>query len=550
MILSKTHLSHSISSVFSRGHYEKERSLSTAIPLQENDDGHSLLDHEDNLFQALMKDPEIVCDEIVLSESCTRQPTSGMMGSESSLRNITLSSYKKYEECRKCWNRAIDKYPSLILYCSSQLHVISCIQWIRRNVVKTTLPTQYPIRIRSGSHSYEGFSTDNKAIVIDVSRMKNISLNEKESTVTIEAGVQNAELNKALHEAGGQHVFPGGACPTVGVVGYSLGGGWSFASRAFGLGCDNIVGLEIVDFNGHVLKVNEKENADLFWACRGAGAGNFGIVTSMTLRIHQVKQPMASLIMMNYSHCCPVKMASMVNSWQDTMNHAPSRFNGKINIYHCDKDGIGFSMIAMLLGEKQEAVNCLQDFLSKCPDEPGWDIGGQSSCVATVKYMPIHEVFKAIGDIHPDYEIFKSSGRFAMRDFTLEEIENFIKIVQNKPQGSIYAAISLYGLGGAIRETPKEHTAFAYRDAKAIIGIQTQWNDSSTHAKENSKWVVEMMKSRIIPLTCGSFINFPLLELENYKQEYFGRDPETLKRLERIKQQYDPLRFFTFPQGL
>ncbi|KAG2370863.1 hypothetical protein C9374_013774 [Naegleria lovaniensis] len=470
---------------------------------------------DDAIFRELMTDPTLCCDEIV-SDS-----------------NLLLQH--KYEECRKSWNRAIDKYPSLILYCNSQSQVISCIQWIRRKNINIL---QHPIRIRSGSHSYEGFSTDNKAIVIDVSRIKNISLNEHQSTVTIGAG--------------GQFVFPGGACPSVGVVGYSLGGGWSFVSRAFGLGCDNIMELEMIDFNGNILQVNEHEHADLFWACRGAGNGNFGVITSMTLRVHRVvpSHPMASLIMLNYSHCCPVKMASMVNSWQDIMNQAPSRFNGKINMYHCGKDGIGFNLIAVLLGEKQEAVNCLQDFLSKCPDEPGWDTGGQSSCVATVEYMPIHEVFKAIGDIHPEYETFKSSGRFASRDFTLEEIQNFINIVQHKPQSSIYAAISLYGLGGVIHEVPKEHTAFAYRDAKSIIGIQTQWKDSKLHANENSEWVVEMMKNEIIPLTCGSFINFPLLELEDYKKEYFGSDRETLQRLERVKNKYDPLRVFTFPQSL
>ena len=129
----------------------------------------------------------------------------------------------------------------------------------------------------------------------------------------------------------------------------------------------------------------------------------------------------------------------------------------------------------------------------------------------------------------------------------MEEIQQFIEIIKEPPKGCIYTAVSLYGFGGAVRDLPLESTAFAFRNAEAIVGIQTEWEEKE-FKQINQKWLLEKFEL-IKPMTVGSFINFPLLELKDYKHEYFG-DEVRQERLKAIKEQYDPHRVFSFPQGL
>lgn len=188
---------------------------------------------------------------------------------------IVTPNDKEYEEDRQVWNRAIQKYPIAILYCTSKEDVKSALEFC---IIKN-----YDFRIRSGGHNYEGYSVGNKVIVIDVSTMKKIKIDEVKNIVTIEPGVLNSELYDYVDKRG--YPFPGGTCPTVGVAAYTLGGGWGLSSRLFGLGIDSVVEFKMVDYRGKILTANRECNKDLFWALRGAGGGNFGIVTSLTFNL-------------------------------------------------------------------------------------------------------------------------------------------------------------------------------------------------------------------------------------------------------------------------
>ena len=126
---------------------------------------------------------------------------------------IVTPNDKEYEEDRQVWNRAIQKYPIAILYCTSKEDVKSALEFC---IIKN-----YDFRIRSGGHNYEGYSVGNKLIVIDVCRMKKIKIDEVKNTVIIEPGVLNSELYDYVGKRG--YPFPGGTCPTVGVPAYTLG---------------------------------------------------------------------------------------------------------------------------------------------------------------------------------------------------------------------------------------------------------------------------------------------------------------------------------------
>ena len=187
---------------------------------------------------------------------------------------ITREDFE-YEEERKGWNRAIEKYPLVIVYCECEEDIRNAIIFAKTNSLS--------VRIRSGRHHYEGYSTGNDIVVIDVSKMNKIYIDEENSKIKIQGGVKNRELYEVTGKR--RYPFPGGGCPTVGVVGFTLGGGWGYSSRLLGLGCDRLVEVELINCNGELVICNKEENEDLFWALRGCGGGNFGIVTSMTFNL-------------------------------------------------------------------------------------------------------------------------------------------------------------------------------------------------------------------------------------------------------------------------
>ncbi|MDZ5034917.1 BBE domain-containing protein, partial [Clostridium perfringens] len=150
-------------------------------------------------------------------------------------------------------------------------------------------------------------------------------------------------------------------------------------------------------------------------------------------------------------------------------------------------------------------------------------------------YMTVLECNRWIQDSHPDYEKYKSTGRFVYKDYSANEIKAIIELVDNPAEGAVYSAVSFYGAGGAISDVNKLDTAFYYRDAKFIMGLQSVW-ENDIYEEENKEWVRTKFNT-VKELTVGSFVNFPLAELENYEKEYYG---EHMNSLRKIKIKYDP----------
>lgn len=435
---------------------------------------------------------------------------------------ITKDDFE-YEESRKCWNRAIEKYPYIINYCNNKEDISNAIKWARKNEIS--------FRIRSGCHNYEGFSTGNDLLVIDVSKINSICIDEDRGYVKLGGGVRNREIYEALGNKG--YPFPGGGCPTVGVSGLILGGGWGYSTRLFGLSCDTLIELELVNYNGEILTVNEKENEDLFWACRGAGGGNFGVVISMKFALPK-KIEMATLINGDFNNCDIDEAVELISTWQEMYKNLDKRFNGKLSIYNSKENGKGVKFTALLYGDKKEANEVLEP-LKKA----------STNLLLKMEYGTVLEANRKIQDSHPDYESYKSSGRFVYKEYSKNEIKELINLIEDRAEGAIYTAITFYGLGGAVLDFKNDKTAFNYRDAKFIMGFQSVWEEAK-YAPLNKRWFLDKF-SYIKNITKGSFINFPLLELENYKEEYFG---ENLSKLKKIKSKYDPLNIFKFPQGI
>lgn len=180
-----------------------------------------------------------------------------------------------YSEARQGFNTAIQQFPLIIVYCATKTDVSNAVIWSRRHCV--------PIRIRSGGHNYEGYSNGDCTLVIDISQMNDMRIDEGLNELIVQGGVTNKLVYEFVASKG--YPFPGGTCPTVGVSGYALGGGWGLSCRNFGLGCDSLKEIELINYEGITIKANRESHCDLFWACRGAGGGNFGVIVSMTFNL-------------------------------------------------------------------------------------------------------------------------------------------------------------------------------------------------------------------------------------------------------------------------
>ena len=433
---------------------------------------------------------------------------------------ITKESFE-YEESRLAWNRAIEKYPLVIIYCNNEEDVINAILWAKNNSIE--------IRVRSGAHSYEGYSTGNDVAVIDISKMNEIYIDENNGFARIGCGVRNREIYEALGSR--NYAFPGGGCPTVGVAGLMLGGGWGYSSRFLGLACDSLIEVEMINYEGKKLILNEQSNSDLFWACKGSGGCNFGIITSMTIKLKE-KIKMGTLIYINYPNISNEDNIKVIEVLQELYKNLDRRMNLKTAIYNSPERGRGVKLTGLFYGnsiEAREILNPLENITS--------------SIETKIEDMSILECNRWIQDSHPDYEKYKSTGRFVYRDYNYDEIKQLIEIIDDPAEGSVYTAISFYGAGGAIADVDKLDTAYYYRDAKFIMGIQSVWEENK-YADINREWVKSNFRSIEI-LTEGSFVNFPLDELDNYEKEYYGQN---IKRLKEIKKQYDPYNVFNYPQ--
>lgn len=429
----------------------------------------------------------------------------------------------EYKECIKSWNRAIVKSPLAIVYCYNEEDVINAIKWARENSKE--------IRVRSGAHSYEGYSTGDDVIVIDVSKINKIDINEEKGYVKIGGGVRNREAYEALGNIG--YAFPGGGCPTVGVPGLILGGGWGYSCRYLGLASDSLLEAKIVNYKGDKLIVNKDVNSDLFWAIMGSGGCNFGVITSMTISLNK-KADMGSLIYINYPNANNETILKVILNLQEMFKSLDRRMNLKTAIYNSSSNGQGIKLTGLFYGSAIEAKDILRPILNVSREVE-----------VHIEDRSILECNRWIQDSHPDYEKYKSTGRFVNRDYEKEEINRLIEIISNPAEGFQYTAVSLYGLGGAVADVDKLSTAYYYRDSRFIMGIQSVWEEDE-YASINKKWVRDNFKF-IQELTEGSFVNFPIDELNDYEKEYYG---ENSRKLREIKAKYDPYNIFDYPQAI
>lgn len=437
-------------------------------------------------------------------------------------KKIILPFCAAYEKARQIFNRSIQRYPFTIVYCETEEEV--------RQVVSYAAWRRQKLCVRSGGHNYEGFCIADKRVVIDTSLFKSISICETTGTVRIGSGVSNGELYDFLSRYG--YPFAGGTCPTVHAVGLTQGGGWGHSARMFGLTCDRLVEAELVDAGGNLITANEKSHPDLFWALRGGGGGNFGVITALRYRLlPQISH--VTYVDIQYSGVDENSAVHFFRIWQDWVKEKEVRFTPNSRIFHSQQEELGIFLRGFFYGTAEEAQEAVRPFLM---------VRGAK---ATFRYVTFLEATQIDGSVYPESEKFRFAGRFAYRSYSDRQIKSIIGLIKRRAQGAVYASVALYAMGGRVRELRPRKTAFYYRNANYIIGVETVW-ETWDAAPASLKW----LHSRFCflrPLTVGSYINFPYRGTNHYMRAYYG---ENAGRLMRVKGRYDPCNLFCFAQSI
>jgi FAD/FMN-containing dehydrogenase len=428
----------------------------------------------------------------------------------------------RFEQYEVAYNRRTMIEPQLRTLTKTPAAVAAMVDWVRTN--------RLPFALRSGGHSYEGLS-QSQGVVIDTRLMNGISLDVGNRTVTVGAGTSLGDLYKFIGQRG--FALPAGSCPTVGIAGHSLGGGYGLLARPFGLSCDSLLSVELVDPQARLIVCDRKQSADLFWACRGGGGGTFGAATSFRFRV----QPLRRVVVFSVSFVvAPDRAAKLFEAWQRWAPHAPDAITSILKISKLSDETIAVHCAGQSVGLMSEVRNELKALLGvEEPVRPP-DIRARS-------FLQAVDHFSGGWDYESKYS--KGKSDFILSPLGDDGIAALIDAVRRLPANEMVAICDAYG--GAIARPAPSDTAFVRR-AGALYCIQyySSWEQSSETAQRVHDARIAYNAMR--PYVSGAaYVNYCDLDLTDWAEAYWGPN---LPRLRQIKSAFDPDNVFRHAQSI
>src|SRR6266436_1585394 len=264
-----------------------------------------------------------------------------------------------YETARGIWNGMVARRPGLIARCAGVPDVQAAIRTAANSGVLTA--------VRCGGHSLAGFGTCDDGMVIDLSSMREVAVDQEARRGSLAGGCLLGSVDTATQKEG--LAFPAGVVSHTGASGLVLGGGFGWLTRLHGLSSDNVEEFTLVTANGSVIHANSKENDDLFWALRGGG-GNFGVVTEFEVRLHPVTS-----VLLGEALCTGDDIPALVRRWRDFMQESPDNLRWSLSLRLAPDAGNvpvelrgrpAVTQAAVWVGDTKKGRACLDHILSLC----------------------------------------------------------------------------------------------------------------------------------------------------------------------------------------
>jgi FAD/FMN-containing dehydrogenase len=449
-----------------------------------------------------------------------------LSGLRAGFRGTIVTPYEpSYEGARVVFNNRVRTRPAVLCQSRSTEDVVTAVRFARE--------AGLPVSVRGGGHHACGFSLVDDGLVLDMRSMRDIRVNLDDGTVTTGPGNGWRDLDQATYLTHGLAV-PGGECPTVSNAGYSLGGGFGFLSRTYGLGCDHILAAELVDADGLVRNVTEDEHPELLWALRGAGGAGFGVVTSLTYRLDPVPMTVLGGVMAWSLDDAEAALRAYRDLYTDREESRLSLYLAFVTDPYPDGDPV-LMAYGMYTGSPEGAEVHLAPLRAVGP--PVFDTFGPIS---------YYDLQQALGqEIVYGLQLKWRGGYFRDGGFGDDAFASIVDAVRRQPSGFSMLRFDLLG-GGAIGAVARDATAFVHRDAMFNISIIAQWvRDDETEA--NLRWVEELHKALAPHLSGEVYQNYADEELEDWASAYYGAN---YQRLQEVKRRYDPTDFFHCPQSI
>jgi len=425
---------------------------------------------------------------------------------------LLAPSHNDFNAARQIWNGMIDRSPALIARCASSSDVVSALKLARSE--------QLPVSVRSGGHGVAGNAICQDGLVIDLTRMKGISVDPVERDIRAGAGVLWGEFDQAAEAE--QHQLATTEVSHTGIAGLTLGGGLGYLMGKLGAACDNLLSVELVTAAGEVLTVSDQSHPDLFWAIRGAGA-NFGVVTQLRYRLHSLPGVLAGLLIHPR-----VRAAEFIDFYREFLLNTPDELYTTLAFLNTPDGTPIVGVIAVYSGPIAEGERVLAPLRQFGP--PVADL---------IRPMRYTEAQRLVDDAVPIGNRYYWKSSFAQT--VSEELAGILHRGADA-MPSPRSMILLFEMKGAIQRVPKESMAFDHRDANVEVSIIANWTDSVDDAA-NVTWARELWEATK-PFVMTSVYSNHMTADETPDRVRAAYGASKYERLAQLKARYDPTNLF------
>ncbi|MFE7208449.1 FAD-binding oxidoreductase [Streptomyces sp. NPDC057611] len=477
--------------------------------------------------------PAVAAAEAPGASAVTEASVSGAHGAKCPRAKLTGRIVRPddpgYTDARLGWDQLFSHYPLVIVFAQNTQDVVNALTWARQNDVA--------LRIRSGRHSLEGWSNVDSGLVIDISELKSVHIDRAARVATVGSGLNQLEAVTTLAKQ--NFAVTTGTEGSVGLSGATLGGGLGFLTRWLGMACDSLIGAEVVvaedDECAKVIKVDLNHNSDLLWALRGAGNGNFGIVTSLTYKVAPLKS--VTYVQATWDGREDLRyLRRIFEAYQRTAPYTDNRLGTQLELHR--NQILLFAVLAE--GTPAEAKKLLAPILSIDSPKVSTQVGN---------WGDVYAGFQTPIAVEPAN--WKFYSQFAKKPFPTKAIDVISSFVKDAPTDDSNYFVQAFG--GAVRKSPRGGTAFPHRDALFYAEPGVGWGKRSDEpgicdplTPQAQAWIAEFSQA-LRPYVDGAYVNVPNIGMQDWETAYWGSN---FGRLRRIKADYDPRNVFQYDQSI
>ena len=440
--------------------------------------------------------------------------------------DVVPAGSPQYDETRRIWNAMIDRRPALFVRCRSSADVVRTVRFAREHDLL--------LAIRGGGHNIAGSALADGGLVVDLSGMRSVRVDPDRRLARAEPGVTLGEFDHDTQAFA--LATPLGINSTTGLAGLTLGGGYGWLTRSYGLTVDNLRSVDVVTADGTLLTASEEENADLFWALRGGG-GNFGIVTSFELGLHPVgPEVLAGLIVHPFDDA-----ANLLRRYRDVVLDAPDALSAWVVMRKAPP--LPFLPEAV---HGQEVVVIAVCYAGSLADgeralRPLRAIGTpHADVVGPTPYAGFQAAFDPL--LTPGARNYWKTHNFAnLHDPLIDDVIQRVRLLPG-PMCEIFLA----HLGGAVSRRSDEATAYTGRAAQFVMNVHARWDDP-TMDEGFVGWARDVYAATAPHASAGAYVNFMTQDEQDRVRAAYGSNYD---RLAAVKAKYDPDNVFRTNQNI